>query len=103
MKTVRIWKGSPNTFAILMLFGLIFAVTDLAAAQVNHSLFAPLKKDFQTASEVTEACLGCHPDTANQVMQTTHWTWEYITQDGQQLGKKNVINNYCVAISSNEP
>jgi octaheme c-type cytochrome (tetrathionate reductase family) len=36
-------------------------------------------------------------------MQTTHWTWEYTTKDGQQLGKNNVINNYCVAISSNEP
>ena len=103
MKIVRIWKGNPNTFAILMLLGLIFAATNIAAAQVNHSIFAPLKKDFQTASEVTEACLVCHPDTANQVMQTTHWTWEYVTQDGQQLGKNNVINNYCVAISSNEP
>jgi octaheme c-type cytochrome (tetrathionate reductase family) len=36
-------------------------------------------------------------------MGTTHWTWEYTTKDGQQVGKNNVINNYCVAVSSNEP
>jgi octaheme c-type cytochrome (tetrathionate reductase family) len=103
MKTVKFWKGRSDIFAILILLGLIFAVTDCVVAQVNHSVFAPLKKDFQTASEVTEACLDCHPEAGKQVMQTTHWTWEYITQDGQQLGKNNVINNYCVAISSNEP
>jgi len=103
MKTVRIWKGRPDRIAVLILLGLIFAVNVPAIAGVNHSVFAPLKKDFQTASEVTETCLTCHPEAGKQVMQTTHWTWEYITQDGQQLGKNNVINNYCVAISSNEP
>ena len=103
MKTVRIWKGGPDKFTILVLLGLIFAVTVPAVAKVNHSVFAPLKKDFQTASEVTATCLGCHPEAGKEVMQTTHWTWEYVTQDGQQLGKKNVINNYCVAVSSNEP
>ena len=103
MKTVRIWKGRMDIFAIPILLGLIFTMADQAVGQVNHSLFAPLSKDFQTASEVTETCLMCHPETSQQVMQTTHWTWEYITQDGQQLGKNNVINNYCVAVSSNEP
>ncbi|MHC4326287.1 MAG: tetrathionate reductase family octaheme c-type cytochrome, partial [Planctomycetota bacterium] len=103
MKTVRIWKGRPDRVAILILLGLIFAVTGQAVAQVDHSVFSLLKKDFTTASEVTETCLTCHPETGKQVMQTTHWTWEYLTQDGQQLGKNNVINNYCVAISSNEP
>jgi octaheme c-type cytochrome (tetrathionate reductase family) len=37
-------------------------------------------------------------------MQTPHWTWEYTDpQTGEMLGKKNVINNFCQSISSNEP
>ncbi len=102
IKIDGIWWNRTGSFAILLLIGLI-VVADNAAASVDHSVFALLKKEFTTASEVTETCLMCHPEAGKQVMQTTHWTWEYTTKDGQQLGKNNVINNYCVAISSNEP
>ena len=103
MRTERMCKSGLDRLAILSLLGFTFLVTGQAIAGVNHSLFAPLKKEFTTASEVTKSCLICHPEAGQQVMQTTHWTWEYTTKDGQQLGKNNVINNYCVAISSNEP
>lgn len=103
MKTVRSWRSRPNRFAILLLFGCVLGLADNAMAQADHSLFFLLNQDFQTASEVTQTCLMCHPETGKQVMGTTHWTWEYTTKDGQQLGKNNVINNYCVAVSSNEP
>jgi octaheme c-type cytochrome (tetrathionate reductase family) len=94
------WHG----FLFLLLLGsVVFVGGNQAAAQVDHSEFGMLKQEFSTASEVTEACLICHPDTGADIMKTTHWTWEYTTKDGQQLGKNNVINNYCVAISSNEP
>jgi octaheme c-type cytochrome (tetrathionate reductase family) len=89
--------------AILLLLGCVCGAGGQAMAQVNHSLFFQLNKDFQTASEVTQACLTCHNEAGKEVMATSHWTWEHTTKDGQQLGKKNVINNYCVAISSNEP
>ncbi len=103
MKTVRTWKNRPDRFAVLLLLGCVMGLASPAVAAVNHSLFFQLNKDFKTASEVTETCLMCHSEAGKQVMQTTHWTWEYTTKDGQQLGKNNVINNYCVAVSSNEP
>ncbi|MHC4117446.1 MAG: tetrathionate reductase family octaheme c-type cytochrome [Planctomycetota bacterium] len=102
MKTVRFWKNRPGRFTILLL-GCVLGLADQAVAQVDHSLFFQLNKDFQTASEVTQTCLMCHAEAGKQVMQTSHWTWEYTTKDGQQLGKNNVVNNYCIAISSNEP
>lgn len=49
------------------------------------------------------SCTQCHSDAATQVMHTTHWTWEHVEADGRKLGKRNVINNYCVALPSNEP
>lgn len=62
---------------------------------------------FQNGSDVTRACLECHPDAAQQVMGTTHWTWESEpTQvEGREgpvtVGKKNAINNFCIGIQGN--
>jgi len=73
-------------------------------APFDHSAFASLQQDFATPQDITKTCLSCHIDAANQVMHTSHWTWEFVNEiTGQTLGKKNVINNFCVATDSNEP
>ncbi len=60
-----------------------------------------------TGPEVTRACLTCHPDSAQQVMRTTHWTWESepVQLPGREglvtIGKKNEINNFCIGIQGN--
>ncbi|MBI5384575.1 MAG: tetrathionate reductase family octaheme c-type cytochrome [Verrucomicrobia bacterium] len=49
-------------------------------------------------------CTACHTNAAAEVMHTTHWTWEHTeAATGRRLGKRTVINNYCVALPSNEP
>ena len=68
-----------------------------------------LQGPFTTGSEVTCACLECHPDAAQQVMGTVHWTWEsqaYTNIPGHEgepvtIGKKNQINNFCIGIQGN--
>lgn len=71
----------------------------------DHS--ALLTGPFETGSDVTRACLDCHPDSAHQVMQTTHWTWESKPfqlegwSEPATVGKKNSINNFCIGIQSN--
>ncbi len=73
----------------------------------DHSQYSLLQQEFETPEQVTEACLYCHNTTAQEVMQTSHWTWsrEYVTENGDtiQLGKKNILNNFCIGIQSNEP
>ena len=85
----------------------LFAVTGVFAGEgdtVDHSIFPQLQQEFASGPEVTTACLECHEDTATEVMATVHWTWEYTDPvTGQQLGKNNVVNNYCIAMPSNEP
>ena len=72
------------------------------ASTADHSLFKELQKDFTSGPEVTKACLGCHNVAAKQLHKTTHWTWAFENKlTGQLLGKKNVINNFCVATASN--
>ena len=57
-----------------------------------------------TSYDGASTCLECHEGAAQEVMATSHWTWEHVDPDsGQLLGKNNIINNYCIAVSSNEP
>ncbi len=74
----------------------------LLASTADHSKFEALKHQFKSGPEVTKACLSCHTEAAKQIHKTEHWTWEYKSPEGQLLGKKHVINNFCTSISSNE-
>ena len=68
----------------------------------DHTKFKELQKEFGSGPEVTKACLSCHTEAAKQVHRTKHWTWEFLNPENQQrLGKKNVINNFCISIPSN--
>ena len=73
---------------------------------VDHSEFEILQKEFATPQEMTEACLSCHNKRGEEFMQTHHWTWTSADtlENGkvEHLGKKNVVNNFCVGINSNE-
>ena len=75
--------------------------------KVDHSKFEILQQKFDNPKQVTEACLSCHNLTHKEVMNTSHWKWtkEYVKDNGDtiQLGKKNILNNFCIGISSNEP
>lgn len=70
----------------------------------DHSEY--IEGPFASGPEVTQACLECHEDASAEVMATTHWTWEAEqTIDGKKVmrGKKNVMNNFCISVQSNEP
>ncbi len=73
--------------------------------KVDHSKFAVLQKNFKTPQEVTKACLTCHEEEADEVMNSSHWKWErpiYVKDKGiAYLGKKNVINNFCISTIGN--
>ena len=68
---------------------------------------ADLEGPFPDGPSVTAACLDCHDDVAHDFMKTSHWTWQPmqdVVGKGQvPLGKKNTVNNFCVAVDSNWP
>jgi len=80
---------------------------DSSSAPVDHGKYEILQQKFETPQQVTEACLTCHNKTANDIMHTSHWKWSrpYVDKNGDtiELGKKNIINNFCVGTDSNEP
>ncbi|MBI4196038.1 MAG: tetrathionate reductase family octaheme c-type cytochrome [Betaproteobacteria bacterium] len=91
------------------LAGWFFVSTLLAASPVlaaqDHSEF--VKGPFKSGPEVTRACLQCHQDQARAFMKTVHWTWssrQKTPDKGEvRLGKINAVNNFCIALPSNEP
>jgi len=68
----------------------------------DHTKFKALQQEFNSGPEVTKACLTCHTEASKQIHKTQHWKWEYRSPEGQLLGKKNVINNFCTSVASNE-
>ncbi len=75
-------------------------------ASVDHSKHEVLQRDFDNPHEITAACLSCHTERGKEVLGNAHWNWEreaYIEGRGvTYLGKKNLINNFCTGIASNE-
>jgi octaheme c-type cytochrome (tetrathionate reductase family) len=84
-----------------------WAVVPKKSPHTNHTDL--LAGPFETGSDVTRACLECHPDAAQDLMQTVHWTWEskpYQLEGRDEpvtIGKKNSLNNFCLGIQSNWP
>ena len=72
----------------------------------DHAKFKILQEPFESAHDVTAACLSCHTNRDKEVMATSHWMWqreEEIPGKGKVwLGKRNILNNFCIGTKSNE-
>ncbi|MGB5490577.1 MAG: tetrathionate reductase family octaheme c-type cytochrome [Woeseiaceae bacterium] len=71
------------------------------AAQLHKGYFT------EHAYEGTKSCLNCHGKIADDVITTGHFKWEGVSSnienfEGGIHGKKDIINNFCIAIPSNE-
>lgn len=111
------WLGAGFT-ALIIVIPLVFflpgspvkaedpwATINTHRVHLDHSHF--FTKPFNTPQEVTRACLVCHEDAANQLMKTAHWKWEGdpVMVPGRKkpikIGKKNLLNNFCIGIRGN--
>ena len=92
--------------SVLALFSFLVPTTPSYAASAtstaDHSKFDALKQSFASGPDVTKVCLECHTEASKQIHKTKHWTWEFKNEKtGQMLGKRNVINNFCISTQSN--
>jgi octaheme c-type cytochrome (tetrathionate reductase family) len=93
-------------FTLMALAAFLTAFAALPAAAMktieeHQSLTGP----YATGPEVTKACLECHEDAAHDFMKTSHWSWmpmqDVVGKGKVPLGKKNTVNNFCIAVESN--
>jgi hypothetical protein len=107
--------------AVLVLAGIALAMVFRAAPGATrddpwaHVEKAPPPTDHKpliqgpiaTGPDATRACLKCHATEAHDFMNTSHWTWlgrEAVIAGRSvpsRIGKRNLINNYCISIQSN--
>jgi octaheme c-type cytochrome (tetrathionate reductase family) len=84
--------------------GLLHAGIAISASTADHAKFPVLQQAFKSGPDVTRACLTCHTEAAKQVMKTKHWRWEAVNPaTNQKLGKKTLVNNFCIGLPSNQP
>ncbi len=78
-----------------------------------HRNAPELNGPFKSGYEVSAKCVGCHAKQAEDFMATIHWKWagptpQLMELDGVtlknpgNLGKSNLIKNFCVATPSND-
>jgi octaheme c-type cytochrome (tetrathionate reductase family) len=61
---------------------------------VDHSQHKALQGPFENGAQITEACISCHNDAAEQFKETIHWTWKF----GEDKGKAGYsLNNFCIS------
>lgn len=101
--TRRILWGLATTLLALV-SSATPALERTVPSTADHKRFEELQGPFDSGPDVTEACLGCHTEAADQLQATTHWTWEYLHPETRQLlGKRHVVNSFCGSVASNEP
>ncbi len=91
--------------ASMLALGGILLLPMLAQGAQDHK--DVISGPFQTGQDVTEACLGCHDQQAKDFMHTVHWTWkekQRVPGKGEvEIGKINLLNNFCIALPANWP
>jgi len=75
-------------------------------ARVDHTDI--VRGEFASGQEATRACLQCHEESGQQMIHTTHFTWESRPynvpwrEEPVTIGKANQINNFCIGAQGNE-
>ncbi len=57
--------------------------------------------------EGTESCLNCHGLIGDEMLTNAHFAWEGVSSniegyEGETHGKNDLINNFCIAVPTNE-
>ncbi len=114
----RDWSVGAGLTALIFFIPLLLVLPGCSAKvedpwetikkQRVHLDHAPFfTKPFNAPQEVTRACLECHETAAKDLMKTAHWKWESepVKVPGHEkpmkIGKKNLLNNFCIAIGGN--
>ncbi|MCK5689582.1 tetrathionate reductase family octaheme c-type cytochrome, partial [Myxococcota bacterium] len=90
-------------FRSLLAFSLTTLFATSAFAFEDHA--EHMEGPFERPQDVTEACVECHEEQTEDFMKSNHWLWkkkQNVPGKGEiEIGKHNLINNFCSATPSN--
>jgi len=117
MARIKHTELSPSRAVIVVALSAVLSLTGCNSDDDDCTAPPPPDPTFSHAEHFAEnpyvgpnmntACIGCHLDTVQHVMQSGHWNWagESVNLAGfenENHGKQDLINNFCIAIPSNE-
>jgi octaheme c-type cytochrome (tetrathionate reductase family) len=107
-----------KTFAGLSLMAFAGPILPAGAAAAGNGFRPPSRSHLDHApffsapfafpQDVTRACLECHAEAGSEILGTAHWLWlgREVAIPGRaapvRVGKRNLINNFCISIAGNE-
>jgi len=87
----------------------LFDVVDCNAIDSNDYASEQLHKGYFTEHgyEGTQSCMNCHGLIGNDMLTKAHFTWQGTASnidgyEGEIHGKNDFINNFCIAVPTNE-
>jgi octaheme c-type cytochrome (tetrathionate reductase family) len=89
---------------LFVVFALVIGIASQALGGQNHAEF--ITGPFKNGPEVTKKCMECHEQETKTFMKSVHWNWakkQTVNGKTMEYGKKNALNNFCVAVPSNWP
>lgn len=94
--------------AIIMIITCVFISAREIFTAEKTTPHHEITGDFKTPQDVTRQCLECHPEAGDQILQSRHWKWQdkKTIKRGDRFisaGKINILNNFCIALTSNWP
>lgn len=83
--------------------------SDCNAAASNITEAQKLHQDYFSANpyDGTGSCLNCHGPIGDDMLTKAHFTWQGVASnitgvEDQIHGKRDLINNFCIAVPTNE-
>ena len=118
-KILPFWMVGAASILLILIVPIVYFWPHTAEKTQDPWSFVPahpvhtshadiVQGDFKTGPDVTRACLECHAEAADQVMHTTHFTWQSEPfnvpgRDGPvTIGKANQLNNFCISAQGNQ-
>lgn len=72
----------------------------------DHARLPALARAFSSPREVTDACVSCHTQRGHELLASAHFRWLRTEPEpgrgARAAGKRNVLNNFCIGVTSNE-
>ena len=88
----------------LLIVSLIFIASVIFAQSSAIKEHQEITGPFNKPQDVTKKCLECHAEVGDEILASRHWNWEEahgnVPEGKVNLGKKNLINNFCSAFVS---
>ncbi len=109
MSTNHLGNSIPILILVVLFSILTLQSCDLGSDNDSVPVVLEVHEEYFLTNtyDDTETCLNCHSDAGDHVLLSGHWNWQGVAAnlagyESESHGKNDMINNFCIAVPSNE-